>query len=162
MQVKFKCAHKELNFTDAEVEACAKEGRGNAHAHHSADVVTSDHLTVQRTRALHQPVKAQIQSDTTFQYDGYKNAVVCPVLSSLSPLPRLVRRGMKTEHREKVWGLVWFWWLQQRIAYCPLFGLVDALCLLKQLVIMTIPLGTSRDRKEDKWRLQWPQGHLTL
>lgn len=86
MQVKLKRAHKELNLTDAEVEACAKEGRGNAHAHHSADVVTSDHLTVQRTRALHRPVKAQVQTDTTFQYNGSGNAAVSPVLSPLSPL----------------------------------------------------------------------------
>ena len=42
--------------------------------------------------------------------------------------------------------------------------LVAALCLFKQvqLVVMTIPLGTSRDRKEDKWRLQRSQDHLTL
>ena len=43
--------------TDAEVEAGAKEGCGNAHTHNGAQVVTRDNLAVQRTRALQQHCK---------------------------------------------------------------------------------------------------------
>lgn len=47
--------------TYAEVEPRSEEGRGNAHTHHSGDVVPCDQLRVQGARALPWPTLTHFQ-----------------------------------------------------------------------------------------------------